>query len=146
LIRLKIKLNGDDLVEDVERTLAVDRVASTHLARRAGSDMAYCLDFNERCRDVEYVLECLRRIRDRAAAASDGLVYVGQPAARGVAAIPRMAGHEAARLQPVVIDESLTDLVSLGLARGLGYTGVALKACKGQSHAVLMAAAASRFG
>lgn len=146
LIRLKIKLNGDDLVEDVERTLAIDRVASTHLARRAGSDMAYCLDFNERCRDVEYVLECLRRIRDRASAAYDRILYIEQPTARDLAAHPQNVMHEAARLRPVVIDESLTDLDSLRLARELGYTGVALKACKGQSHAVLMAAAASKFG
>ena len=54
--------------------------------------------------------------------------------------------HEAARLRPVVIDESLTDLESLLLAREMGYTGVALKACKGQSQAMLMAAAAQKFG
>jgi hypothetical protein len=28
----------------------------------------------------------------------------------------------------------------------MGYSGVALKACKGQSHAMLMAAAAQKFG
>ena len=53
--------------------------------------------------------------------------------------------HDAARLCPVVIDESLTDLESLLLARDMGYTGVALKACKGQSQAVLMAAAARKY-
>jgi hypothetical protein len=46
----------------------------------------------------------------------------------------------------VVIDESLTDLETLLLAREMGYTGVALKACKGQSQAMLMAAAAQKFG
>ena len=45
-----------------------------------------------------------------------------------------------------MIDESLTDLESLLLAREMGYTGVALKACKGQSQAMLMAAAAQKFG
>ena len=54
--------------------------------------------------------------------------------------------HEAAKLRPVVIDESLTDLETLLLAREMGYTGVALKACKGQSHAMLMAAAAQKYG
>jgi len=49
--------------------------------------------------------------------------------------------HEAAKLCPVVIDESLVDLESFHLSRKLGYSGVALKVCKGQSHAVLMAAA-----
>jgi hypothetical protein len=41
-----------------------------------------------------------------------------------------------------VIDESLTDLESLRLAREMGYTGAALKACKGQTQSLLMAAGA----
>jgi hypothetical protein len=45
-----------------------------------------------------------------------------------------------------VIDESLVDLDSLLLARELGYSGVALKACKGHSDALLMGAAAQKFG
>ena len=49
-------------------------------------------------------------------------------------------------MKPVVIDESLVDFESLLLAREMGYTGVALKACKGQSNALLMAAAAQKFG
>ena len=53
---------------------------------------------------------------------------------------------EAAKLRPVVIDESLVDLESLLLAREMGYTGIALKACKGQSQAMLMAAAGRKFG
>ena len=54
--------------------------------------------------------------------------------------------HEAAKLRPVVIDESLIDLESLLLAREMGYTGVALKACKGQTQSLLMAAAAQKYG
>ena len=54
--------------------------------------------------------------------------------------------HEAAKLRPVVIDESLTGLDTLLLAREMGYTGVALKACKGQSQTVLMAAAGQKYG
>ena len=48
--------------------------------------------------------------------------------------------------QAGVIDESLVDYESLLLAQELGYSGVALKACKGQSEALLMAAAAQKFG
>src|SRR5207244_9430768 len=54
--------------------------------------------------------------------------------------------HEASRIRPVVIDESLIDLESLQLAREMGYTGAALKACKGQSQSLLLAAAAQKFG
>ena len=46
----------------------------------------------------------------------------------------------------MVVDEGLVDLESLLVAREMGYTGVALKACKGQSQAMLMAAAAQKFG
>jgi hypothetical protein len=58
---------------------------------------------------------------------------------------PENRMHAAARIKPVVIDESLVDLDSLLLSRELGYTGVALKACKGQTEALLMAAAAQKF-
>jgi hypothetical protein len=54
--------------------------------------------------------------------------------------------HAAAQIKPVVIDESLVDLESLLLAREQGYSGVALKACKGHSEALLMAAAAQKYG
>jgi hypothetical protein len=54
--------------------------------------------------------------------------------------------HEAAKLKPVVIDESLVNLESLQLAREQGYSGVALKACKGHSEALLMGAAAQKYG
>lgn len=148
LVRLKIKLQGDDASWDIERTLAIDRIA-TRLAdarsRQGSDDFGYCLDFNERCPDVEYVLECLRKIRERSAETFERILYIEQPTARDLAANRQNVMHEAARLRPVVIDESLTDLESLLLARDMGYTGVALKACKGQSQAMLMAAAAYKY-
>jgi L-alanine-DL-glutamate epimerase-like enolase superfamily enzyme len=148
LVRLKIKLQGDDLSWDVERTLAIDRVALRLAHARSGQaspDMAYCLDFNERCPDVQYVLECLGQIRARSPEAFERILYVEQPTARDLQANRQNVMHEAARLRPIVIDESLTDLESLKLAREMGYTGVALKACKGQSQTVLMAAAARTY-
>jgi hypothetical protein len=54
--------------------------------------------------------------------------------------------HAAARIKPVVIDEALVDFQSLLLSRELGYSGVALKACKGHSEALLMGAAAQKYG
>jgi L-alanine-DL-glutamate epimerase-like enolase superfamily enzyme len=145
LVRVKIKLQGDDLSWDVERTLTIDRIASSVQADRHISDLAYCLDFNERCSDVQYVVECLRRIRERSPEAFRRILYVEQPTARDLDANRQNVMHEAARLCPVVIDESLTDLESLVLAREMGYTGVALKACKGQSQTMLMAAAAQKY-
>lgn len=146
LLRIKIKLSGEDLAWDVERTLRIDKVAAETQARRNVKDWAYCLDFNERCPNVDYVLECLRKVREGARAGFERILYVEQPTARDLAANGGNRMHEAARLRPVVIDESLTDLESLLLGREMGYNGVALKACKGQSQAMLMAAAAQRFG
>jgi L-alanine-DL-glutamate epimerase-like enolase superfamily enzyme len=145
LVRIKIKLSGDDLAWDVERTLAIDRITSAAQAKRGITDWAYCLDFNERCPNVEYVLSCLRQIREKTPEGFQRILYVEQPTARDLAANRHNVMHEASRLRPVVIDESLTDLDSLLLAREMGYTGVALKACKGQSHSMLMAAAARKY-
>lgn len=146
LLRIKIKLSGEDLRSDVERTVRIDHVATAAQRRRKVADWAYCLDFNERCPNVEYVLDCLRQIRARTPEGFARILYVEQPTARDLRAHRANVMHEAARLRPVVIDESLTDLESLRLAREMGYNGVALKACKGQSQAMLMAAAAQRFG
>ena len=54
--------------------------------------------------------------------------------------------HEVAKQKPVVLDEGLVDYESLLLAREMGYTGVALKACKGQTDSLLLAAAAQKLG
>ena len=145
LVRIKIKLSGEDLAWDVDRVLAIDRIAAAAQTARGVSDWSYCLDFNERCPDVAYVLECLRRIRAGAPAGFARILYVEQPTARDLKANRVNVMHEAAKLRPVVIDESLTDLETLLLAREMGYTGVALKACKGQSQAMLMAAAARKY-
>jgi L-alanine-DL-glutamate epimerase-like enolase superfamily enzyme len=145
LVRIKIKLSGDDLKWDVDRTLAIDRVAAAAQARRGVRDWSYCLDFNERCPNVEYVLDALRQIRAGSPAGFNRILYVEQPTARDLKSNRQNVMHEASKLRPVVIDESLTDLESLLLAREMGYTGVALKACKGQSQAMLMAAAAQKY-
>ncbi len=145
LVRIKIKLSGEDLAWDVARVLAIDRVTTAAQARRGVQDWSYCLDFNERCPNVEYVLDCLQQIRAGSPAGFKRILYVEQPTARDLNANRQNVMHAAAKLRPVVIDESLTGLESLLLAREMGYTGVALKACKGQSQAMLMAAAAQKY-
>jgi hypothetical protein len=138
LDHVKIKLNGDDLAWDLGRVLKIDSVA---VGCRPSTKWFYSLDFNERCRDVEYLLRFIHTLKERNRAAFDRIQYIEQPTARDLAADRHNAMHQAAKIVPVVIDESLTGLDMLLLAREMGYTGVALKACKGQSQAVLMAAA-----
>jgi L-alanine-DL-glutamate epimerase-like enolase superfamily enzyme len=74
------------------------------------------------------------------------LQYIEQPTHRDLRVCPENRMHKAAAIKPVVIDESLVDLQSLLAARELGYSGVALKACKGHSEALLMGAAAQKYG
>jgi L-alanine-DL-glutamate epimerase-like enolase superfamily enzyme len=146
LTHLKIKLNGDDLAWDVERVTNVDRVADQTQRQRGVSRWCYSLDFNERCGNVGYLLEFLHKLRERAPDGFERIAYIEQPTARDLHADRDNVMHEAAKLRPIVIDESLVDLESLLLARAMGYTGAALKACKGQSQSLLLAAAAQKYG
>jgi len=145
LTHLKIKLNGDNLQWDIDRVLGVDRAATETQRERGVSTWFYSLDFNEKCPNVEYLLECLRRIQEEAPTGFERIQYVEQPTARDLKGNLQNKMHAASRLRPIVIDESLTDLESLLLAREMGYTGAALKACKTQSHSLLMAAAALKY-
>ena len=146
LIRFKIKLDGGNLEADYARVVRIDRVVRRAQALRGVTGWQYSLDFNEGCPNVAYLLEFLRRIQDTTPDGFARILYVEQPTARDLARDRGNVMHEASRLRPVVIDESLTGLDALLLAREMGYTGVALKACKGQSQAMLMAAAAQKFG
>jgi L-alanine-DL-glutamate epimerase-like enolase superfamily enzyme len=146
LTHLKIKLNGDDLAWDVARVVGVERVAAEAQAQRGCTAWHYSLDFNEKCANVEYVLDFLAQVRQQSPAAFDRVHYIEQPTHRDLKANPGNRMHAAARIKPVVIDESLVDLESLLLCRELGYSGVALKACKGQTEALLMGAAAQKYG
>jgi L-alanine-DL-glutamate epimerase-like enolase superfamily enzyme len=146
LIRFKIKLNGGNLPADFERVVRIDRIVNRAQAARGATEWKYSLDFNEGCPNVAYLLEFLRRLREATPTGFDRILYIEQPTARDLAKDRANVMHDAAKLRPVVIDESLTDLESLLLAREMGYTGVALKACKGQSQAMLMAAAGQKFG
>jgi L-alanine-DL-glutamate epimerase-like enolase superfamily enzyme len=146
LTHLKIKLNGDDLNWDVDRVVSVERVAAEAQQARGCKAWHYSLDFNERCPNVDYVLDFLARVRERSPAALDRVQYIEQPTHRDLKANPENRMHAAAKIKPVVIDESLIDLESLLLCREMGYSGVALKACKGHTDALLMGAAAQKYG
>ncbi len=146
LTHLKIKLNGDDLAWDVERVVGVERVAAQAQAPLGVTTWHYSLDFNEKCQNVEYLLEFLGQLAERAPTALARVHYIEQPTHRDLKKHPENKMHKAAAIKPVVIDESLVDLESLQLAREQGYSGVALKACKGQTEALLMGAAAQKYG
>jgi L-alanine-DL-glutamate epimerase-like enolase superfamily enzyme len=145
LTHIKIKLAGDDLAWDLDRVVRIERTTSEVQTERRVKTWAYSLDFNERCPNVGYLLEFLRRLKEKTPLGFERIRYIEQPTARDLEKHRENIMHEAAKLRPVVIDESLTGLDRLILARELGYTGVALKACKGHSQALLMAAAAQKY-
>ncbi len=145
LTHLKIKLNGDDLDWDVARVVKVDRVAAEVQKRRGVADWVYSLDFNERVPNVAYLVDFIARLKADAPEGFRRVRYIEQPTVRDLRAVEPHALDAASKSLPIVIDESLTDYEALLMSRDRGYTGVALKACKGQSHAVLLAAAARKF-
>lgn len=139
LTHFKIKLDGDDLKWDSERVLSVDRVASETERSRGVTDWVYSLDFNERCPNVQYLIEFLNLVKEKSPTGFARIQYVEQPTARDLDTHRQNVMFAAARIKPVVIDESLTDLHALMLSREMGYTGAALKACKGQSNMMILA-------
>ncbi len=145
LTHIKIKLNGDNLAWDIDRVLRVDRTAAETQKQRGAARWFYSLDFNEKCPNVAYLLDFLRKVEEKTPAGFERIQYVEQPTARDLKAHRENVMHAASKLRPIVIDESLTDLESMQLARKMGYTGAALKACKTQSQALLMAAAAQEY-
>ncbi len=146
LTHLKIKLNGDNLAWDVGRVVRVDRVAAQVQAERGVARWFFSLDFNERCPNVDYLLQFLDQVKTQAPAGFERIQYIEQPTARDLKEHRANVMHAASKIRPVVIDESFIDLESLQLAREMGYTGAALKACKGQSQSLLLAAAAQKYG
>jgi len=142
ITHIKIKMRGNDETWDMERILSVDRVASEVKKAEASPSLHYSLDFNEQARDAEYVVAFLRKLKERNPLAFDRVQYLEQPTSRHLNDDRANVMHEAAKLRPVVIDEALTDVASLRTAQEMGYTGCALKACKGQSHTVVIASLA----
>ena len=138
LTHLKIKLDGADLEWDVERVKRISQVATN----RRPIQWAFSLDFNERCENEDYVLELLNRLESEAPRAFEFVQYIEQPTHRDLTRPGQATMHRAAKRRPVVIDESLIDLESLRTAVDQGYSGIALKACKGHSEALLLGAVA----
>lgn len=138
LTHLKIKLDGADLDWDAER---VGRIHGVAVASRE-VEWSYSLDFNERCEDEDYVLRLLDQLSRDAPQALKFVRYIEQPTHRDLERPGQATMHRAAERRPVVIDESLAGLKSLRTAVQQGYSGIALKACKGHADALLLGAVA----
>jgi L-alanine-DL-glutamate epimerase-like enolase superfamily enzyme len=144
LVEFKIKVNGTDLKWDIDRVMHIDQVVTRTQEKRGMKEWAYLLDFNEKCPHVNYYVEFCRKLEAKMPVGFRRIKYTEQPTARDLAAHPENDMHEAARLCPVVIDESLIDVESLLLARDMGWTGAVVKSPKGLSHMILMASVAGK--
>lgn len=136
----KLKLHGRDVAEDIARTVEMSRSALSW-----GASPRLSVDTNEACPDADFVLEYLRGLQQQDAAAFGHLDYLEQPTARDIAAHP-FDWHAVAALKPVLLDEGLTSLDRLPLATEQGWSGLALKTCKGHSFALVAAAWAYQRG
>ncbi len=146
LFCFKVKITGTDIDWDVERTAAVAEVAyQTRRAMDLDGTIFLSVDSNELHESPDAVVEYLRKLRERSPLAYRALLYVEQPTERDLEA-HRFDMRPVAQLKPVLADEGVTDLEKLELARELGWSGVALKTCKGHAASLIYAAKAQADG
>lgn len=142
---LKVKLRGNDVEWDVARTVAVARVAEESLCKQGRQGLHLSIDSNELCESPEVVLEYLAKLREASPKAYKALAYIEQPTERDLAA-HAFDMRPIAKEKPLLADEGVTSVETLTLARELGWSGVALKTCKGHSSQLLYVAWAKEHG
>lgn len=142
---LKVKLRGNDLEWDVQRLLDVHRLAEETLPPEKRNKIAMTADANEVCPNAEYAVEMLLKVKEKSPSAFDSIQYVEQLTSRDMETNPYDVS-EVAKLKPVLLDEGLTSLEALDRALTLGWSGPALKTCKGHTEAVLTLAKAEMEG
>jgi L-alanine-DL-glutamate epimerase-like enolase superfamily enzyme len=92
----------------------------------------------------EATLEYLRKLRRSSPLAFESLLYLEQPTERDLGR-HMFSMREVAEVKPVLADEGVTDLESFKLALKLGWSGVAIKACKWHSSSLLYIAEMEHF-
>jgi L-alanine-DL-glutamate epimerase-like enolase superfamily enzyme len=131
----KLKILGRDPKADAERTVEVYRAL-----RSFGVDRPrLTADSNGATPSPEAAVEYLERVRNLNADAFYALEYIEQPTGRDIVAQPH-DWRSVAALKPVLLDEGLTDEHAMALSVEQGWSGFALKTCKGHSFALAAAA------
>lgn len=134
---LKLKLRGQSPAEDAERLIEVHDVASQAMeAADVADGPRLSVDPNEAYQEAAMMLEVLDRVAAQKPQALAALDYIEQPTPRDLAAYTDTL-HEVAARVPVVVDESLDDLDNLDWIHRLGWSGLAVKTCKGHTHSLL---------
>lgn len=130
----KLKSRGQDPAVDAQRLCDVYNTAIQ--AGMSPEAIHLSLDPNEACTGPEFLVEMLERLAWDCPLGFAALDYIEQPTARDLCSYT-FTLHKVARHKPVIIDESLDHLENLTRLQPLGWSGLALKTCKGQSHTLL---------
>ncbi|MCE7985763.1 MAG: hypothetical protein DYG89_31685 [Caldilinea sp. CFX5] len=130
----KLKSRGQDPAVDAQRLAAVYTTAVQ--AGMKPEQIHLSLDPNEVCPGPDFLLELFARLVKESPTAFAALDYIEQPTARDLSSYT-FTLHAAAQHKPIIIDESLDRLENLALLQPLGWSGLALKSCKGQTHTLL---------
>ncbi len=134
---LKLKLRGQSPAEDADRLIEVHAVASQAMeAAAVAGGPRLSVDPNEAYQEAAMMLEVLDRVTAQKPQALAALDYIEQPTPRDLGAYTDTL-HEVAARVPVVVDESLDDLDNLDWIHRLGWSGLAVKTCKGHTHSLL---------
>jgi L-alanine-DL-glutamate epimerase-like enolase superfamily enzyme len=82
------------------------------------------------------LVELLDKLKEKHPHIYDSIIYIEQPTKRDLENYA-FTLHEVSKRKPVLLNESLDSLDSLRYLDPLGWSGVALKTCKGQSAALI---------
>ena len=137
----KLKLTGRDNDRDVIRTSEVFRAAKAS----GSSSVQISVDTNEANPSADSVVEYLVQLKATDPNAFAALAYVEQPTNRDIRKYP-FDWRPVTNYLPIMIDEGLTDLDLLAEVARQGYSGLALKTCKGHSMLLVCAAWAHQHG
>lgn len=133
MTRFKIKLSGADPSGDARQVVSMHRAMS-----QAVASLRLSIDTNEGSSSPEAVSRFLDELEKLSPEAYGAVTYLEQPTARGT-----LAEHSWAEIGarvPVLVDEALTSMADLETARQQGWSGFAIKTCKGHSFALAAAA------
>lgn len=137
----KLKIMGRDNRVDAQRTIQVFDFARSMGVR----DPWLSIDSNEANPDAASVLDYLQCLGAASPEALAALQYIEQPTGRDITR-HRFDWSEVTRLKPVLLDEGLINPDLFEEAGRQGWSGFALKTCKGHSFMLMAAAWASEQG
>lgn len=132
----KIKLKGTDLKWDIERTKQIAEVVKNTLDKVGREEFYFSMDTNECCSSPDYIIDYLNHLRSEEPDAFHSLLYIEQPTERDLSC-HHFEMRKISSIKPVLADEGITDLDKFELAKELGWSGIALKTCKGHSSGLL---------